>query len=355
MRSLAAFACALLALVLLGTAARAATPVQLPPGEPVEPWRAPLALAGLTPGSGRPGVEILVSGDRWVIIAWDASGVARAAELSRPNSASAREDLAWLAASLLRGGAAPKVAQPLPMPAPVPLPTTPAPPPPAPAAAPPKPKALAEEPTTAEAPPPPPPPSPAPAPAVPEPSPALSPALTPALSPALSPPPALDEPHVSIGAAALGGLRPGQAATGGLSVVLDARQAPFWADLRLYGVFSSGLIPVEGDDALGLWGLSGSAGWAPRSGPIEPAFGAGISLNRVRFQQPGWVAQLAWDPALHLDGGVGLPIGGNLRLTLGARVGVDLRKITFDDPYGDDPSLGRLWVWPMVGVILPLE
>jgi hypothetical protein len=107
-------------LPLLASRAEAVTPFRLPPGEEPAEWATALDLAGFDIGSGRPGVEVRADGDRWVLLVWDASGGVRSAEVTRPASARAREDLVWLAASLLREADVPAGRTPA-MPA-VPLP-----------------------------------------------------------------------------------------------------------------------------------------------------------------------------------------------------------------------------------------
>lgn len=115
-------------LVLAGLAL-AAVPVRLPAGEQVEGWVRPLALAGLAVGSPGSGawVELLDEGSRWRIRAHARDGVVREATLPEPRDDAGREDVAWLALSLLEPvvSTAPRLPTPS-------LPPPPAAPPPSP-------------------------------------------------------------------------------------------------------------------------------------------------------------------------------------------------------------------------------
>lgn len=337
-------------LLLLAPVARAgATPFQLPAGESAEQWRAALDLAGFTPGVGRPGVEILVQGDRWVIMAWDASGVARAAEVARPSTPRAREELVWLAASLARGGASPP-SRPPPVPAPVPTPL----PSPAQPSERPRPTAPIRAPEPAPA---------AQAPAATEPAanPA-SPALpAPVAVPSPPPPDPILDPNSDLNSApltrgyaalaAFGALRAHQAATGGLSFGWLVDRGPLWADARGLALAGAGLVSLDDQDTLNLWGASLSAGWRGPTGPAAPRLGGGLTVAHLRFQEEGFAAQVAWNPALHLDAGVNLELGRHVALTMGARLGVDLRQVVFATDGATTATLGRLWVWPTAGLI----
>ncbi|MFH1467195.1 MAG: hypothetical protein ABIO70_22615, partial [Pseudomonadota bacterium] len=80
-----------------------AVPVSLPPGEDPTVWGAVLERAGL--GLAAPegaGVRLEVAGDGWSLWVRDTTGVERRVQVPVPTDEAAREDLAWLAASLLR-------------------------------------------------------------------------------------------------------------------------------------------------------------------------------------------------------------------------------------------------------------
>ena len=342
-------------LLLLAPVAHAgSTPFQLPAGESAELWRPALDLAGFTPGAGRPGGEILAQGDRWVIMAWDASGVARAAEVARPTTPRAREELVWLAASLARGGAAPP-SRPPPLP-PVPSPALPSPAPPA---------AERARPAPQPAPPPSPPPEPPPEPPIAA-KPPASPALpAPVTVPSPPPPDPILDPNsdpnsgpTSRGYAALaafGALRANQAATGGLSFGWLVDRGPLWADARGLFLADAGLVSLDEGDALNLWGGSCSAGWRGPTGPAAPRLGAGLTIEHIRFQEEGYPAQVAWNPALHVDSGVDLALGEHAALSLGVRLGVDLRQVVFATDGATTATLGRAWLWPTAGLIFSGE
>jgi hypothetical protein len=89
----------ILALVLGAAAAGLA----LPPGEAASAWAAPLVLAGLADGPAL--VAVRVEGEVWVLEAASPGG-AREARIAAPTTARGREDVALLAASLLRAGPA---------------------------------------------------------------------------------------------------------------------------------------------------------------------------------------------------------------------------------------------------------
>jgi len=86
------------------SAAAAGVPVVLPRGELEEDWVEPLALAGLEPGPPRDGPWIIVAetDGRWWMVVRSAQGAVVRTEVDPPTSPAAREELAFLAASLLR-------------------------------------------------------------------------------------------------------------------------------------------------------------------------------------------------------------------------------------------------------------
>ncbi len=86
--------------LLWSVAALAADPtVALPPGEPSEPWHAPLRMAGLEVGESGEAARLRVEGSQWELC------VSRAPEptcvaLEPPTTDRQREDVAWLVVSL---------------------------------------------------------------------------------------------------------------------------------------------------------------------------------------------------------------------------------------------------------------
>jgi hypothetical protein len=91
------------AAVLLFSRPLLATPVQLPASEDPALWDDPLAVAGLVPGPPGEAEWIAVRGvgDSWVLQVRDRSGRLHQLAIDRPRTASEREDLLWLALSLL--------------------------------------------------------------------------------------------------------------------------------------------------------------------------------------------------------------------------------------------------------------
>ncbi|MFZ5478930.1 MAG: hypothetical protein ACOZNI_19310 [Myxococcota bacterium] len=122
---------------LLATLALAAegAALVLPPGEDPAAWKAPATLAGFRVGDATASdrVEIVVSERGWTLRAWNAAGHSRVIGVAPARSADGREDVAWLAASLLHSlpeGPAPARSRPSsPEPAAPVRATAPAPPP----------------------------------------------------------------------------------------------------------------------------------------------------------------------------------------------------------------------------------
>lgn len=139
---------ALVLLVGIGRAGAAGVPFALPPDEPGAAWTGAMALAGFVvgkPGAG-PGAEVLRVGAAWELRVRDDRGSLHVVTVPRPETTAAREDLVWLAWSLLHPAAARTdplaalLAAPRPVGPSPPSPTAPpppAPPPPAPGTVPP--------------------------------------------------------------------------------------------------------------------------------------------------------------------------------------------------------------------------
>lgn len=90
--------------LMLSPVAWASVPVELPPGEATDSWEEPLMLAGLAlgaPGEG-PYVVARPVGDGWQLQVRDRAGGLREVSVARPGDAAAREELAFLAASMLQ-------------------------------------------------------------------------------------------------------------------------------------------------------------------------------------------------------------------------------------------------------------
>lgn len=101
----ASLALALLFALALGRAAWGAPSavLSLPPGEPASEWTEAASLGGFRLGLESTGdrVQITVDGARWRIHVVDADGVVHDVVVTAPGSSQAREDLVWLARSLL--------------------------------------------------------------------------------------------------------------------------------------------------------------------------------------------------------------------------------------------------------------
>ncbi len=133
----------LLFAAVLATSARAQD-VQLPRGEDAADWAPALDLAGLRIATtGAPAVTLTPAGTQWVVEVVDHVGRVRTAHVVAPRTPAEREEVALVAAGLVR----PVRAGSAPPPPPFTLPTPPPPPPSRAASA--EPLALAEEPEEA--------------------------------------------------------------------------------------------------------------------------------------------------------------------------------------------------------------
>lgn len=306
-------------LLLLVTAALAAVPVLLPPTEDPALWLKPLSLAGLEPGARGAGsfVELRDEGARWRLRVLDSAGLLREATVAEPTTAAAREDIAWLAASLLKPASptsrtlptAPGLDLP---PPPPPTPTRVRPPPPRPTPV--------EVPTVVER--------------APEPPERIPDAPVPPFAIAVveveeEPPPApattpLIRPEFAVGTGV--GWRPGLAP----GSVTWLRIGPRLMDVLVVGMEASFSTRVsilsldedhavtDGDALLGVW----YAGRAPF--PLRGGVGVGgayRSFSVASFEEAGVV------PLLGAELGVDLHVGNWLRIgpTVGARY--DLRAV----------------------------
>ncbi len=259
--------------------ALAAAPVviELPPREPLEEWAESLALAGLVAGVRGSGayVEVLDQGTVWLIRVHDGAGHTREAAVREPVRAAEREDVAILAASLMRtissGGA------------PAPRPPVEAPPPivPPPVVAPPvvvsrPPPVVIVEPVVAPviAPPLPPPPVVAPPPPPPPRSPVAFPPTfaPPEALPAPKPPAWAVEGGLGVGVNLRGDTVPAPSVAGQLVVTDGALRVL----ARVGGTFPARLTAFEARPDLS--GVGGSAGlwWAP---PTTAGLDFGVELG----------------------------------------------------------------------------
>ena len=249
---------------LLATAA-AGTPliVELPPDQPAAEWAECLALAGLVSGKRgeSPWVEIIDGGDTWTVRAHGPGQPVRELTVAEPRVPNAREDVAILAASLLRPMTSARPATP-------PAPTPEAPPEvPAPA---PKPAATRPRPATAvvviAAPPPPEEP-----PAAPEP-PAEPVAPVVEAPPATSPPGTRPPSRLEIGAGAAVGVRADALPSPVLTGELRERFGAFAVGVAAQGALAARLPDLTAAPTVGTVGGSVLGEW-------RPVIGAGLELG----------------------------------------------------------------------------
>jgi len=111
-------------IILLGmtAAARAGVPVELPPQQAPESWMEFLVAAGMEPGpaGATPSVQLRASPEHWTLRVLDTSGSEHRVEVAIPTDDAAREDLIWLASSLLQPIRPPVGLIPTPRPGPEP-------------------------------------------------------------------------------------------------------------------------------------------------------------------------------------------------------------------------------------------
>ncbi len=345
----------------------AETPFRLPGTEPVEVWQAPLRLAGFTAGPGDDPdgawAAIEVSGTRWVLVVHDRAGVRREASVAIPSSARQREELVWLAQSLLDPGEPPFAAVgPAPT-APRAAPATPgassAPPrrptprsPEGPASTPaaPEPTATAPEPTPAA-----PEPTASPSPEVPAtastPIPPPSDPLDPVdplepPAPARHPPPTL-APSLTMRALVRGGAPPAFGGDAGLTLAHRA----FRAQLQLGLTSPSGidLDPTVAEASAATAHSDLLLGAGTTLGPVALMALAGGALARVQFREEGEDAGAAWIPAAVARVGLGVA-AGPLQIGVETTIGRDLRAVRVDVAGVAQDAWSTGWVSPSVSV-----
>lgn len=340
-------------LCLLGTAA-AGTPVALPPGEPTDAWAQAFALAGLSagaPGDGT-GATIVAEGSSWRIRIRDQAGVAHEVRIPVPTTQQAREDAAWLIASLAR----PERYQGDPAPAALPRPSLPPAPPRAtgeratpsktsPAATPPSSQAIGA-------------PSPQPAPSPPgpvvsadptAPSPWIAPEATPApaaepatapdavgagpptASPPPPPPPAPVYAWVRLDART--GWRPATSPGVEIGGSGGAMWGPWEAGASVSGTTAASLLELDGDRGFDEWTLAALGGWAP-PGRIAPVVELAAGLDVRRYLQDGEGIAEAAVPTVRATFGVSLDIQDTLAVLPALSAAVDARATDLQTPEG---------------------
>lgn len=321
--------------LLAARSAAAATPVQLvlPPTESEEEWRVPLALAGLEPG-GDVVVWFVPVARGWEIRVVDAGGAQRLAEVAVPYDAGTREDVAFLAASLVSDlGTRPREVASAPLPA-SPARAAPqrrAPPPKAVPPPPPAPLAVAPD-----AP-------PAPAPVV---EAAAPPPVAPAPPPETAPPALVRVPEPAALLLAIGPavrFTPGSDPTAAITVLVGGGKRGYGPFAGLGGALSAPASVHTGRDSEEVFvaELEGVVGLRGR-GAIAPV-GTGELLVAYRSYGSGElrIAKLLV-PAVGAGLGVDVALPESLTLRVAAHARYDLWSIHIHEPPADDRELSPL-------------
>ena len=301
-------------LLLLVAVARGAVPVQLPPGESASAWSEALALAGLTVGSPSAGANVTIreSGSTWVLSVRDAHGQIHEVPVSPARSAAAREDIGWLAASLLESVSVPSGS-----------------PPAAPAVTPPpavvrsaRPPALvvAAPPAVARA--------PDPLPPVAEPAPVAEPVvppLTAALAPAAPPEARPDPLRISVGVASSLSLRPGASPTPSFSLDIGVLpRIPVYFGVGVAGAPAAALTRIVGDQTLSTVEVEALVGFHPEPPvPVRLDLVGGIAWREFR-EADNIVAILPF-PTVEARAGFAFHLADWAAVEPGLRLAVDLR------------------------------
>ncbi len=301
-----------LLLALVGAAA-AAVPVQLPPGESAAAWAEPLAMAGLVVGSASGGanVQIRSAASGWVLVVRSADGRVHEVPVSPATTDAAREDIGWLASSLLDGVSVPSG------PAPV------APPPPAAASAPSRTVRPSAPVVVAPAPAPVQPPSAV----VPEPAPEPAP-VPPAVSVTIEPLPAPGETQrvrLSIGAGSALALRPGTGPTADFAIDTGVLpRVPVYLGFAVSGTPPAPLTQLVGDQTLSNVDLSFIIGYHPDA-PVAPRADLGVGVAWRQFKEADAIVAIVPFPTLSVRGGVAFRVADWASVEPGVRLGADLR------------------------------
>ncbi len=360
-------------------AASATVPVELPPEQPAAAWAELLRAADMAPGpaAGFPAVHIEAGTRTWTLLVRDSSGAEHRVTVSPPTDEATREDLVWLAASLLRpvvppdglASAQPEPEPPQPEP-PQPEPPTPSPEPPAPSTEPrvpsPEPPAPSPEPTAPS--PEPPAPSPEPTettkttetteptettettePRVPSPEPPLPVPESTATAPESAP-----RPHPTLFLAARIGAagRPSIAPTLASGASIGLRSHRDWRLAATAQIGPSGVTLVHDQRiAVSSWEL-GLALDSPRLLALGPRLGVQGGASQRGFEAEGERLQQGWVPTAALA--LTQPVLLTEHWSLEPRLAVarDLRITTYELPDGiqqDHPTwafqggLGLCW------------
>ena len=372
-------------MLILFAAARAfaaGLAINLPAGELPGDWAECLAIAGLVASSSTSGprVEVVDEGERWRLRAQDGRGSTREVVVTRPRTAAAREDVAFLAASLVRpmaqhaGAAAALPAAPAPVtkssapPAPAARPPPDPPPPAAPSATvSPVPTAAAPVPALAAAvalpspvaatspaaalPPTAPvtsPPVPVTSPVAPAPVAVVPPTVTPSavvaapsdpLTPVASavdvveiaPPPATPEPAPAawwfgLGAAGSASVRLDSVLGPALGGRFEAGRGDFGAAVQASWAAPAVVSALQAAPSVAETTISGGGTWQP--GQATVGLRAGVALLAVTDASGDARGDLVAAPVVEAEGGWRLHPGGALAVEPFVALGVVTRKVS---------------------------
>lgn len=307
-------------LLLIHAAALAAT-LGLPSGEPSSAWNTPARLAGFSIALPSQAADVIcVAGpEGWMIRVEGLDGSIRTERVSAPSDGRSREDLAWLASSLLSevearaGGARPTLPAlvvtepPIPPPKPRPAMAPRTPPPPRPPVRPPPPSPSQPEPLEIPRPP------------------MLATAPLPEPEPLPAPPPAHLRPDLypwvefSPGYARRAGLT--SAATLSLRGGVAARGWMAGVGLQLPNTRE--VLGTEG--SLRCLNLSGRAAWSADH-RLAPQLGVELGISRGEWSESGEGLHARTVPIAAVDAGLGLRLSPAWRLTAGAGLGAELAQ-----------------------------
>ncbi len=304
-------------LLLLVATARGAVPVQLPPGESPAAWSEALALAGLIVGGPSAGANVAIrdAGSTWLLSVRDAHGQTHEVSVSPARSAAAREDIGWLAASLLESVSVPSGSPPAAPPAAPPT-APPVKPPPA-VVRTPKPPPVAA-PAVAEVPEPPPPAlEPAPEPVAP---PATA-TLEPVTPPEARPPPL----RLSVGVASSLSLRPGASPTPAFSLDIGVLpQIPVYVGVGVAGAPAAALTRIVGDQTLSTVDVEVLVGFHPDPPvPVRLDLVAGVAWRE--FREADNIVAIVPFPTLEARAGFAFHLTDWAAVEPGVRLAADLR------------------------------
>lgn len=321
-------------LLALLHAALAAVPFQLPAGEVVADWAAPMALAGFAPGpaGAAPSVILEPDGGAWRLVVVDVDGGHHTTRVVPPRSSREREDLVWVAQSLINPmvpafrtprASPPPPRRPRPSPVEVPevIPDAPIPP-------------VAE--VIVE-------PEPVPVP-VPVPAP-----VPPTVEPVPEPP-----PRLHLRAAASGGVRVREGVDPTPIVTLAAGVAGTGWDARIElvevlpaGLDTGGLAEGEVAGERGLIEVRVGPDWS-----VAPGAALGFGLAHHRFQQADTPVADAWVPVLAATAALQVRADDHLAIELTTRATWDTRALNLQvdgvpiggwSPWAIEPGLALVF------------